>query len=126
VPAGGLGREADDSAGRPRAPRCLLVRVALTEGLSFAVCQTKCNTFNRQRRVAWWTYGQAQRQPAHMPTRRDDHRSVDFELKVVVQQGLVSVQGVLHFKVDFRFPPRGNDGTMCTGTRRGTQHANEY
>ncbi len=33
MPAGALGREADDIAGRPRAPRRLLVRVALTEGL---------------------------------------------------------------------------------------------
>ena len=37
MPAGGLGREADDSAGRPRAPRRLLVRVALTEGLGVIV-----------------------------------------------------------------------------------------
>ncbi len=33
MPAGRLGREADDRPEEPRAPRGLLVRVALTEGL---------------------------------------------------------------------------------------------
>ncbi len=36
MPAGGLGREADDGPERLRAPRRLLVRVALTEGLGVA------------------------------------------------------------------------------------------
>ncbi len=43
MPAGGLGREADDSARRPRAPRRLLVRVALTEGLG--VTRLRCGAW---------------------------------------------------------------------------------